>query len=190
MQEAVTSMTVAEKLQADYDSYTEALRSQGDIMAVVNASAEIAAKQNILNTLTPFNTMPDMTEEQRIALVSQDDLLQTIYERMQSGQDATVTLQNLAEELAPTPAEPEPHEEAETPEIQEETEQQAAELLQGVVPLYRESFAYASEHGELDQYRASRRENSDCASAITNVSYDHYNDNILDSETIYAELCE
>ncbi|MBR3417077.1 MAG: hypothetical protein IKG82_00090, partial [Oscillospiraceae bacterium] len=71
-EEAVPAMTVAEKLQADYDSFTEALRSQGDIMAVVNASAEIVAKQNILKLL---ENPPEFAEHQRIALVSQDDLL-------------------------------------------------------------------------------------------------------------------
>ncbi len=192
----IPTMTVTEKLQADFDSYVNSLKETGDFMAVVNASAEIAAKQNILKYL---ETPPEVTEEQRIALVNQDDLLNTVYRKMEEGtafasqEIASEILVKLAKELAPTPVEPEPIEETESEatEIPVEADQtDNIELPQGVVPLYRESFDYAKEHDELDQYRASRRENDACSAAITDISHDHYNDNILDSETIYTKLCE
>ena len=78
-------------------------KETGDIMAVVNASAEITAKQNILKYL---EAPPEVTEEQRIALVQQDDLLDTVYRRMEEGTAfasqaiASEILVKLAEELA------------------------------------------------------------------------------------------
>lgn len=194
-EEPVPTMTITEKLQADFDSFVNSLKETGDFMAVVNASAEITAKQNILKYL---ETTPEVTEDQRIALVQQDDLLDTVYRRMEEGTAfasqaiASEILVKLAEELAPTPVEPDfvDNEDAMIPETPIEAVSDENELPQDVIPLYRESFTFAKEHDELDQYRASKRENDECSSAITEIGYDHYNDNILDSETLYTKLCE
>lgn len=194
-EEPVPTMTVAEKLQADFDSYVNSLKETGDIMAVVNASAEITAKQNILKYL---EAPPEVTEEQRIALVQQDDLLDTVYRRMEEGTAfasqaiASEILVKLAEELAPTPVEPDfvDNEDAMIPETPIEAVSDENELPQDVIPLYRESFTFAKEHDELDHYRASKRENDECSTAITDTSYNHYNDNIFDSDTAYNELCK
>lgn len=42
------------------------------------------------------------------------------------------------------------------------------------IPFYSESPVYAREHGELEQYRASARENSRCIRAITGLIRDSY----------------
>lgn len=49
-------------------------------------------------------------------------------------------------------------------------------------PLYLPSASYAQEHGELDQYRASRRANIACKDAIEAAIREHYHDNRLDKQ--------
>ena len=49
-------------------------------------------------------------------------------------------------------------------------------------PVYSQSGAYAHEHGELNQYRASNRANIACKEAIESAIREHYHDNQLDSQ--------
>ena len=57
-------------------------------------------------------------------------------------------------------------------------EKQREALLK--LPVYLQTGAYAKEHGELEQYRASMRANVDCKNAIENAIANHYADNCLD----------
>ena len=65
-EEPVPTMTITEKLQADFDSYVNSLKETGDFMAVVNASAEITAKQNILKYLETTPEYPQFGQKQTI----------------------------------------------------------------------------------------------------------------------------
>ena len=51
---------------------------------------------------------------------------------------------------------------------------------QGVCPVYRHSAAYASEYGELEQYRASNRVNFQCKEAIEAAVREHFDGMHLD----------
>ena len=57
-------------------------------------------------------------------------------------------------------------------------------------PIYDKTVAYASEHGELEEYRASFKANMACKSAITEALAKHYKDNILDTKSALKELTE
>ena len=52
-------------------------------------------------------------------------------------------------------------------------------LLRDTTPVYYHSSSYASEHGELDQYRASYCANIFCKEAIEQAVADHYQNNRL-----------
>lgn len=56
--------------------------------------------------------------------------------------------------------------------------------------IYDKTVAYASEHGELEEYRASFKANMACKSAITEALAKHYKDNILDTKSALKELTE
>ena len=57
-----------------------------------------------------------------------------------------------------------------------------------ITPVYRQSAAYAREHGELDAYRASNKANMQCKDAIVDAIYNNYHDNRLDTKTTLAQL--
>ena len=57
-------------------------------------------------------------------------------------------------------------------------------------PIYNNTVAYASEHDELDEYRASFKANMACRAAITEALAKHYKDNRLDTTSALKELTE
>ena len=57
-----------------------------------------------------------------------------------------------------------------------------------ITPVYRQSAAYAREHGELDAYRASNKANMQCKEAIVDAIHANYHDNRLDTKTTLAQL--
>lgn len=56
--------------------------------------------------------------------------------------------------------------------------------------VYKQSAAYAKEHGELEQYRTSHRANVDCKNAIEDAIRTNYKDNLLDGATASAQVGE
>jgi len=62
-------------------------------------------------------------------------------------------------------------------ELRKDLERQAALRNQ---PVYPHSGAYAREHGELEQYRESRKANISCRAAIEDAITKHYRENRLD----------
>ena len=60
----------------------------------------------------------------------------------------------------------------------------AALQAQRELPVYRYPGSYAHEHGELEQYRASRKANIACAAAIDAAISEHYRDNCLGREAV------
>ena len=57
-------------------------------------------------------------------------------------------------------------------------------------PVYRHSAAYAAEHGEADQYRASYQASMACKEAIEQAISTHYGDNRLDTEAAVRDVLE
>ena len=68
-------------------------------------------------------------------------------------------------------------------DIRDSIETRAKEVLAvWQAPLYTQSGAYASEHGELDAYRSSNKANLACKEAIHSAIRDSYHDNRLDTK--------
>ena len=57
-------------------------------------------------------------------------------------------------------------------------------------PVYPYPAAHAREHGELEQYRASRKENVECKRAIEQAIRDHYQDNRLDGQAAVKQVVD
>lgn len=51
-------------------------------------------------------------------------------------------------------------------------------------PIYQQSHQYASEHGEMEQYRVSHNANIACKDAIEKAIKEHYHDNRLSGEAV------
>lgn len=60
--------------------------------------------------------------------------------------------------------------------------------MKETTPVYIYLAAYAHEHGELDQYRASHRANITCKEAIEQAIADHYRDNRLNPACVQQVL--
>lgn len=62
------------------------------------------------------------------------------------------------------------------------------DFMKETTPVYIYLAAYAHEHGELDQYRASHRANITCKEAIEQAIADHYRDNRLNPACVQQVL--
>lgn len=60
--------------------------------------------------------------------------------------------------------------------------------MKDTTPIYFHSTAYAHEHGELEQYRASYKANIACMEAIEQAIADHYGNNRLDPAGVQQVL--
>lgn len=60
--------------------------------------------------------------------------------------------------------------------------------MKDTTPIYFHPAAYAHEHGELDQYRASYKANISCKEAIEQAIADNYRDNRLDPACVQQVL--
>ncbi len=69
-------------------------------------------------------------------------------------------------------------------------EERADELLRNLreTPLYLQSATYAAEHGEREDYRASRKANIACRDAIEKAISANYSNNHLNTEAIYKSV--
>lgn len=59
---------------------------------------------------------------------------------------------------------------------------------QRTAPVYTKPPDYAREHGELDQYRESKRLNVLCKEAIEQAVRDNYRDNRLDADAVWRDV--
>lgn len=57
-------------------------------------------------------------------------------------------------------------------------------------PVYRYPFEYAQEHGELEEYRLSRRINMSCKNTIEEAIHDHYRDNSLNTKAAVQQVVD
>ena len=57
-------------------------------------------------------------------------------------------------------------------------------------PVYKETFAYAYEHGEAEQHHASRRANIACKDAIVTAINDNYRENCLNTTAAVKEVIQ
>lgn len=92
---------IPEILSKELDSYTAEIAS-GGTAAILSAAKELSEKQEIVTQIQ--NAELELTPEQLSALNAQENLLNTLHQRMQDG-NAVDCLNAFAEELAPKPQE-------------------------------------------------------------------------------------
>ena len=63
-----------------------------------------------------------------------------------------------------------------------------AMAVQRTAPVYTQTPGYAREHGELEQYRESKRLNILCKEAIEQAVRDNYKDNRLDADAVWRDV--
>ena len=63
----------------------------------------------------------------------------------------------------------------------------AEDAVTNQIPVYLQSAAYAVEHGELTEYRASLDANIACKDALETALHTHYKDNALDTDSAVRE---
>ena len=115
-------------------------------------------------------------------------------EHIESDQEETPAPDVPVEHLDNVPTEEAPKENAENEQTAdvpvEHSEPKQEEVVLSDVPVYTKSPAEAREQGEIEQYRASRKANSDCADMIDAFLSKHYNNNRIDSESALNDLLE
>lgn len=157
-----------EKMRAEQDRYRNWLMSQPSEEILRNAY-EYSTKEDILFTLQEYG---DLDAEQAEALLKTESPLSGVYntyERQANGHIPVLRecMEHLAEEV-----------------IRQERGKEPRET-----PLYIFPASYAREHGELDQYRESRRVNIACRDAIDAAIQAHYRDFSVDV-TAVREVAE
>lgn len=126
---------------------------------ILNHAYEYSTREDILMALEEH----DFNREQAEALLAKDDVMGAIFHEFGKLETEHMTdirdcIGNFADEAA------------------------KRQILD--VPIYRESAAYAQEHGELNKYRASMKVNEMCRTSIENAINDNYHDNILNTKGV------
>ena len=146
-----------EKLAAEQTKYRDWLMGQSP-EEILNHAYEYAVREDILAAAE----LIDMPQAQAAALLAVPSPMEAIYgewtERKSS--DLDPMLDCISDRAY------------------------AALQAQRELPVYRYPGSYAHEHGELEQYRASRKANIACAEAIDAAISEHYRNNCLDREAV------
>ena len=179
---------LSERLSAEYNFFVSNLMNQKPEV-IISSAYEINTKDNIRTYAE--NEELDLTDEQIKALLSSENVLNEVYqewnknESANSYDDVLTVLQDRADRILVS-------QERSTKENVpvEHREEKQEETAFSNVPVYVKSLSEARELNELDIYRASRKENSDCANMIDAFISKHYNDNSLDSEGALNDLLE
>lgn len=206
---------LSERISAEYEAYISALKNEKPEV-IISSAYEINTKDNI-RTYTE-NEELDLSEQQMKALLESDNILDEVYlewnknEYANSYDDVLTVLRDRADRMltamerrekedvpvehsSDTPIADVPVEHLDnTPAADvppEHSENNAAEeVIFSNVPVYIKSPAMAREQGEIELYRASRRENIECSHMIDSFISKHYNDYTLDSHGALNELLE
>ena len=152
------------KMFAEQERYRSWLLEQPP-EAILEKAYEYAAREDLLLALE-YN---DLSDKEAQALLDSDDAMKevfTAFECRETGymDEVFSCVESAAASLI--------------------REKQLADQF----PLYHESATYARDHGELDDYRASRKANIACKEAIEIAIRENYHDNRLDSSGIRAVM--
>ena len=152
-----------ERMFAEQEKYRDWLLTQPP-EEILHHAYEYTARQDILMALENN----DLEDAQASALLDADEPLAEVfrkYERMES--DYMNTIWDCMEE-------------------------RADELLAArrETPVYRQSAAYAREHEELPQFRASHNTNIACRDAMEQAISENYDGRHLNTEAIVAQVAE
>ena len=139
-----------EKMAAEQDNYRAWLKRQPP-EKILQHTYEYTVREDILMAMEEL----ELTSAQAKALLGSPAALAEVYrffEKVETGYMDTIreSIENRADEMC-----------------------EANEALRAQ-PVYAHSAEYASEHGELEQYRASNRANALCQRAIEDAIREHY----------------
>ena len=139
-----------EKMAAEQDQYRDWLKSQPPA-EVLNHAYEYTVREDIVMCMEEL----ELTDAQAKALLDSPSPLADVYryfEKLETGYMDVIrdSIENRADDVC-----------------------KAQEELRSA-PLYLHSAAYAKEHGELDQYRASNNANLRCKEAIEAAVREHF----------------
>ena len=183
------NVQLSERLSTEYNFFVSNLMNQKPEV-IISSAYEINTKDNIRTYAE--NEELDLTDEQIKALLSNENVLNEVYQEWNKNEsansygDVLTVLQDRADRilLSLERSEKEHIKQGNVPvEHQEET-------VFSNVPVYAKSLPEARELNELDIYRASRNENHACANMIDAFISKHYNDNSLNSEGALNDLLE
>ena len=159
-----------EKMQLEQSSYRDWLLSQPPEV-ILQHTYEFTVRADILIALENNN----LSDEQAAVLLKSETPLADVYKdftKVETGYMDTIrdTLENRAD----------------TELLRERERREALRNL----PVYPYPAAYAREHGELEQYRASYKANIACKEAIETAIRDNYADNSLNTKKAVAQVAE
>ena len=177
---------LSERISAEYNFFISQMKNEMPDV-IISSAYEINTKDNIRTYAE--NEELDLTDEQIKALLSSENVLNEAYqewnknESANSYDDVLTVIRDRADRILLS------QERTENVPV-EHLEEKQEETAFSNVPVYAKSLSEARELDELDQYRASRKENSACANMIDSFISKHYNDNSLDSEGALNDLLE
>lgn len=161
MEEKDLTTLLLEKMQAEQDQFKGWLLKQSP-EEILRNTYQYTVKEDILFS---FDAL-ELTDEQARALLSSPAPLDDVYKEFLTRETGYMDiLRDCVEERAKVVI----------------REREALKSL----PIYKYPGAYAHEHGELEQYRASRNANIACKKAIETAIRDHYRDNRLSLEAVH-----
>ena len=155
-----------EKMAAEQDTFRDWLKSQSP-EEVLNHAYEYTVREDIVMAMEEL----ELSDAQAQALLDSPSPLADVYrhfEKLETGYMDVI--RESIEERA--------------------NEMHKAKEEQRAAPVYPHSAAYASEHGEMAQYRASLQASLACKEAIEQAINAHYGDNRLNTEAAVKEVLE
>ncbi len=158
------NVALYEKMSAEQDQFTGWLLKLAP-EEMLEHSFEYTVRQDILISME--DTV--MTSNQAQALLRSDTPLADVYKEYQKQQSGYI---DVVRDSIVARA---------NSELRKDLERQAA--LRSL-PVYPHSGEYAREHGELEQYRESRKANISCRAAIEDAIKRHYRENRLDDTAV------
>lgn len=159
-----------QKMFAEQDTYRKWLLTQTP-EEILNHTYEYTVREDILMSLENNN----LTDEQASALLKSPSPLGDIFSEFESRETGYMeTVLDCITDKA-------------NAVIQMEAADRQALLN---TPVYKYPAAYAREHGEIEQYRASHKANIACRDAIDDAIRDNYRDNCLGSDTAKQVIAE
>ena len=149
-----------EKMAAEQDQYRSWLKSQPP-EEILNHTFEYTVREDIVMAMEDL----ELTDAQAQALLDSPTPLADVYRYFEKEETEYIDVVRQC--------------------IEEQTDDICRfnmKLLK--TPVYPHSAAYAREHGELEQYRASQRANIACKDAIEAAISEHYRDNRLSKAAV------
>ena len=155
-----------EKMAAEQDIFRDWLKSQSP-EEVLNHAYEYTVREDIVMAMEEL----ELTDVQAQALLDSPSPLSDVYRHFEKLETSYMDV------------------------IRESIKERANEMCrekeeQRVAPIYPYSAAYASEHGEIVQYRTSLQASLSCKEAIEQAINAHYGDNRLNTEAAVKEVLE